>query len=110
MSAENQTRSGDTSGAEIFPLHAALERLDARTSQQALELAEGRAVGCAGFLWRPLGRFVRAGVAEGRLLQGFSGFCIAWLAALEVMLLNMKIWHLQRHHDERASWGGRIRP
>lgn len=107
--AKKSFLTGDS--AESVPsLHEWLALMNERTSRQAVELADGREIGYAGLLLQPLGRFLRVGLREGRLLQGFAGFRAAWIAALQLMLLNMKIWHLQQHREARESWGEQVRP
>jgi hypothetical protein len=91
-------------------LHELLNEINESTSRLALELADSRRVGSAGFIFPPLGRFLSLWLLQGGILRGFEGFRFAWIAALRQMLLAMKIWHLQRHVQERQEWGKGVRP
>ncbi|HOT96998.1 MAG TPA: hypothetical protein PLG50_05410 [bacterium] len=110
MSESRKAILAGESAESVPSLHEWLALMNERTSRQALELAEGPEIGFTDLVLHPLGRFLRIGLLEGRLLQGFDGFRAAWIAALQLMLLNMKIWHLQQHHEERERWGEQVRP
>ncbi len=98
-------------GGESIPsLHELLALMNERTSRQALELAGGERVSWAGLLFPPLGRFLRIWLLQGLIWRGFHGFRQAWAAALQLMLLRMKIWHLQNHIAAPDGPQGRVRP
>ncbi|HOZ22500.1 MAG TPA: hypothetical protein PLO28_11995 [bacterium] len=97
-------------GGSIPSLHELLALMNERTSRQAIELAGGKRVGWAGLLFPPLGRFLRIWLLKGLIWRGFSGFRQAWAAALQLMLLRMKIWHLQNHLPAPGGPQGRVRP
>ncbi|GEM_PF-814802 len=110
MNKPAQTRLHGEGGESIPSLHELFALMNERTSRQALELAGGEAVGWAGLFFPPLGRFLRLWLLKGLIWRGFQGFRQAWAAALQLMLLRMKIWHLQNHLPAPGGPQGRVRP
>lgn len=76
-------------------MHAALEQINERTTRLAAELKSGRPLAWHHFILPPMAAFGRTWIGRGTIQEGTDGFVKAWLAAIETMLLEMKIWHLQ---------------
>lgn len=89
-------------------LHTALELINERTTRLAVNLVPGRQIAWHQFLLPPLAAFGRSWIGRGRCFRGTAGLIAAWLEALEVMLLRMKVWHLQ--HPLATQVSGLARP
>jgi glycosyltransferase involved in cell wall biosynthesis len=59
-------------------------------------VAQGRRVGAADFVLRPLGRFLGMYVARAGFLDGWRGFLLAALYAYYVLIRTAKIWERTR--------------
>ncbi len=59
-------------------------------------IRQGRRVGLADLLFRPLGRFLSMYVLHGGFLDGWRGFLLAGLYAHYVFLRTAKVWEARR--------------
>jgi glycosyltransferase involved in cell wall biosynthesis len=79
---------------DVADFLARTERYATLAADEAV--AQGRRVGVADFVLRPLGRFLGMYVVRGGVLDGWRGFLLAALYAYYVLIRTAKIWEKTR--------------
>lgn len=77
-----------------------LEKMERYARWGALDLRDrGRRARFRDLAWRPVGRFVRAWILQGNILDGRFGFVTSLLGAWGVFLKYAHLWALERSAD-----------
>jgi hypothetical protein len=91
-------------------LHNRLERMNVESSDQAKQRSATARPGAGQFITTPLKLFFAAFWGQRQCRLGLNGFIASWLAALQGMALQMKIWHLQHDPGNGPDGAGENRP